>query len=128
MPFKDKDYNREYQRNWERNAGAERRRKLAQNSAMYRAKLREQVLDALGGVCVGENCYGWGNDRKVLDIDHVFGDGSSGSRTRLGSSMRYLEMLKDVHSGRYQLLCCNCHRRKTLANGDHKRRLEAPNE
>lgn len=82
----------------------------------YWRLVRSEAVAALGGICqvCGEA------DPVVLDIDHVDGDGHL-QLLPGGKKYRY-KVYKDVLDGRqdgYQLLCCNCHRRKTLAAGDH---------
>lgn len=74
----------------------------------YLRRVRDEALDLLGGRCVrcGEA------DRVVLDIDHIDGSGHVDGRNRGG-----LKLVRKVRAnpGQFQLLCCNCHRRKTAA-------------
>lgn len=81
----------------------------------YLADRRSEALDALGGACLvcGED------DDVVLQIDHVNGDGGQERRRR--SSYSILRAVINGEPG-YQLLCANCHVRKTRAAGEHRAR------
>jgi len=76
-------------------------------------KVRDKVIEKLGGRCSSPNC-GWINsdgsqgctDRRCLQVDHVRGDGSS-ERKNLNYFQIYQKVLLDAE-GRYQLLCANC--------------------
>ena len=77
-----------------------------------RDKWRDLAITALGSRC--QRCGI--KDKRILEIDHVFGNG----RNELKSLFKndYVQFRRDVversDSGHYQLLCCNCHRLKTL--------------
>ena len=85
----------------------------------YRDKLRQEVLDAYGNVCV---CCGEDNEQ-FLSIDHINNNGAqhrreiSGRRTAAGvSSYRWLRKHK-FPKDNFQLLCYNCNIGKQLYNG-----------
>lgn len=75
-------------------------------------RLRHDILDRLGCVCVG--C---GNtDRRILQIDHRFGGGAE-ERRLLGSGVAYLKHIqRNLWSGNYQILCPNCNTIKRHTN------------
>lgn len=75
----------------------------------YRTKRLEAIKFA-GGECVECGI----DDPVLLDFDHVDG---SGHKDRRGSYTK----LKAIMAGEvgWQLLCGNCHRRKTYQQGDH---------
>lgn len=84
------------------------------NKASYK-KLRDEILDELGGVCV--QC-GF-TDRRALHIDHVFADGYDDrveNRKKKGPKAYLQNIQKNLGTGRYQLLCANCNRIKQVAN------------
>lgn len=79
----------------------------------YYRRRKAEAIEALGGICV--QC---GNgDRRVLQIDHVAGDGHM---DRCPGGKRYWYVaLKEIAAGqlsRYQLLCANCHAIKTWSD------------
>lgn len=69
---------------------------------------RTAAVVALGGKCL---CCGE-DDWNVLDIDHVNGDGKD-DRTQTARQKMFKMVARGEGNGRYQLLCANCHRRKT---------------
>lgn len=72
------------------------------------AAIRRQIVQALGGKCA--HCPV--TDFRVLEIDHVYGDGCEERRAH-GNGRTYLKhILAQSHEGRYQLLCANCHKIK----------------
>jgi hypothetical protein len=79
-------------------------------SRAYWRRRKSEAIEALGGACV--QC---GNDdRRVLQIDHVDGDGHLDKCP--GGKRYWYVVLKDIAAGlvaRYQLLCANCHAIKT---------------
>ena len=78
------------------------------------------VLVTYGGKC---SCCGE-TDWNVLDIDHVNGGGKE-HRESAKIVARLKEYLAEYKSGKYQLLCANCHRRKTAKElGYDKNRLK----
>lgn len=80
----------------------------------HRARRRHAIY-LLGGCCVmcGEA------DLIVLQIDHIKPVGRVNGR-RVESTQGAVKSVIDGKPG-YQLLCANCHVRKTLANGEHLR-------
>ena len=70
-------------------------------------KLRKQAFTLLGGECV--RC---GNrDPEVLTIDHINGAGPDEKGRGVRMYRRYLDPNYPIHQ--LQLLCANCHLRKT---------------
>lgn len=80
----------------------------------YRQRRRVEAITALGGRC--EHCGE--DDPVVLDIDHR----EPGERIKHRNAWPAYKDIRDGITDPYQLLCCNCHRRKTLQNGDHRHR------
>jgi len=73
---------------------------------MRNARLREDVLDLLGGVCTSCGL----SDRRLLGVDHIHGGGRAETRA-IGPHGVRSNILKDPTG--YQLLCSNCHTLKT---------------
>ena len=65
-----------------------------------RAKERQDILELLGGKCVKCGISDW----RVLQIDHINGDG--GKERRITNLNRML--LKNIDRKRHQILCANC--------------------
>ena len=97
----------------------ERRRQLrAQNPDYWREsegrrirKLRKEAFAMLGSRCqwCGEN------DPEVLTIDHIVNDGSgrAGGKVVRGVRMYRVYLAPGYPREKLQLLCANCHTRKT---------------
>lgn len=115
MPRVDREERLAYHREYSRKYRQAQKPKVRTTQAVQRAKYRKQALDALGGKCVrcGED------DPIVLHLDHIAGDGGADKRKR--SSWERLRAVPN-EVDRYQLLCANCHARKTYEAGDHLRR------
>jgi len=80
----------------------------------WRAKLKQEAFDKMGGKCV--RC-GF-TDYRALQVDHVNGGGwKEHSQNR--HMYYYLQVMKDT-TGKYQLLCANCNWIKRWENGEHK--------
>ena len=81
-----------------------------------RANIKKDILDFLGNKCV--RC-GF-DDKRALQIDHVFGDGYK-ERKELGRSSiitrKFLNRIKSMPE-RYQLLCANCNWIKKHEDGE----------
>ena len=81
-------------------------------------RIRLAVLQAMGGRCA--RC-GYDEDHRALQIDHVHSDGAAerkSATTAIGSTF-YLRVLKELDSGRYQLLCANCNWIKRYECDEH---------
>lgn len=79
----------------------------------YVGALRPRCIELLGGRCV---VCGYDTDIRALQIDHVNSDGSSdrkGPEKKSGGSY-YHYILKNIASGRYQVLCANCNAIKRI--------------
>lgn len=76
----------------------------------WRETNRSRAIDILGGAC--QKC--WNMDRRVLQIDHVLHDGAAERKT-LSQNLLCGRIVKGkVDISRYQILCANCNRLKTL--------------
>lgn len=73
------------------------------------AVLRQQVIDALGGVCV--QC-GW-SDPRALHVDHVHGGGTK-HRKSMAHKDLYKHYIESAGSGDYALLCSNHNQQKKI--------------
>src|SRR5689334_24398966 len=71
--------------------------------------IRHRAIAALGGMCV--RCSY--SDFRALQIDHVHGGGHRERQQKKGTSYFY-HVLKNLKSGRYQVLCANCNVIKRL--------------
>ncbi len=81
---------------------------------------REELMELIGGPkCVRCN----NSDVRVLEIDHVFGNGKEMPLAKKAILEWYLEN-SDIAEKELQVLCRNCHRIKSLENGDLGRRKE----
>ena len=67
-------------------------------------RVREQVLDILGRKCA--QC-GYDKDPRALDVDHVENDGKW-ERAELQGNEYWENILQNIHTGRYQVLCKTC--------------------
>lgn len=80
--------------------------------------LRSRIVAALGGRCI----YCGFSDPRCLQIDHINGDGAEERRAHGG--MSYLtNILADIESGRYQVLCANHQWIKRFDNMEDGRRF-----
>lgn len=82
----------------------------------YYAAQRE-IFELFGGRCAVCSEADW----TVLSVDHIHGDGYLEGPARGG--VRNYNRVR-MNPERYQLLCANCHRRKTIA--DRQRKNGAP--
>lgn len=140
MPYKDKNKARacknksaklwrgankekisEYNRKYREKNRAIIRSKHVTYSASYRQKIRDAVLAFLGN-----KCFRCGfEDKRALQIDHVFSDGAKDRKRFKNPYQLYKIVLKDK-SNRYQLLCANCNWIKRYENNElARRRLDA---
>lgn len=98
----------------------QRKAKLSPNSLIRRRTTRKSIIERLGGKCVKCGI----TDLRVLDIDHVSGNGKK-MREKNEASLDFIRRdIERAHSNRYQILCANCHRIKTWK----QRNLGNPNE
>lgn len=75
---------------------------------------RLDLIEIIGG----HICKHCGNeDRRVLQIDHVWGNGSEMPLHKSTVLDYYLDNC-EIAIEELQILCCNCHRIKSLVNGD----------
>jgi hypothetical protein len=72
---------------------------------------RAKVIEALGGAC---QCCGL-DDATILELDHIHGGGTEERKTVGNASHAVYSnaLRKGVPKDEYQLLCPNCHTRKT---------------
>ena len=79
---------------------------------------REELIDLLGGAKC-KHCKI--SDPRILEIDHVFGNGKDMPLTKTQILDIYLDN-PYLAKNELQILCRNCHRIKSLENGDLGRR------
>lgn len=83
---------------------------------------REELIEIIGGM-VCKHCSI--TDSRILQIDHILGNGSD-----MPLSKGYiLDIYLDnpyLAKKELQILCCNCHRIKSLESGDLGRRKGEP--
>lgn len=80
----------------------------------YLRKLRQSVLEALGGKC--QKC-GF-EDKRALQIDHINGGGSKERKEKGFGGNFHKHVLKSfmANEQKYQLLCANCNWIKRFEN------------
>ncbi len=86
---------------------------------------RVKVLKLLGAKCF--SC-GYDKDIRCLDFDHIFGDACL-EKSAFNPDQIYSMIIKafqynitdalTIIGYRYQILCCNCHRIKTIENEEN---------
>lgn len=82
--------------------------------------LRIELMEMLGG----QYCVECGfNDYRVLEIDHIFGNGQDMPLTVKGIVLYYLEN-PTIAREELQVLCANCHRIKTIENNERGRKKQ----
>lgn len=99
MPYRDHEKRKKYAREWKRKE---------------REKLRMKAIKILGGKCAKCN----EDDLIVLEIDHI-NPILRGRNELMMSRKSGINLTRKIVSGKvsieeYQLLCANCHRRKTF--------------
>ena len=83
---------------------------------------RYEIIEILGGF----KCNNCGiEDPRVLEIDHIFGDGKEMPLSDNNVLDMYLENPYNLKKS-LQILCRNCHRIKSLTNGEVGRRKGEP--
>ena len=82
--------------------------------ASYTQRRKTEIHDLLGGKCkhCGEK------DTRVLQIDHVYGDGAQERRNGLTRMQLYRNIERNTK--RYQLLCANCNWKKREKDAKRK--------
>jgi len=89
----------------------------SQENSYHRAhfhKIRMKVLEALGGKC---KC-GFSDDR-ALQVDHINSDGNIERRQVTSGVGYYYHLLRNIHSGKYQVLCANCNMIKRVEKKEY---------
>ena len=127
----NKEYQKEWKRKWRgthreeynqymRDYGKEYRSRIekqklraAQTKRSYE-KLKNDVMDVLGGKCVRCGFL----DRRALQVDHINGGGRA-EYLKTGSRNVY-KKIRDGHTEGYQLLCSNCNWIKRHENRERK--------
>lgn len=83
---------------------------------------RLELIEIIGGAV----CKHCGNsDSRVLEIDHIFGNGKEMPLSDSDILDLYLDN-PHMAVSELQVLCCNCHRIKSLESGDLRRRRKEP--
>ena len=82
---------------------------------------REELIRLLGGYSC-KHCEI--KDPRILQIDHVFGNGQDMPLSKSDVIDLYLDN-PYLANQELQILCCNCHRIKSLENGDLGRRRKS---
>lgn len=81
----------------------------------YSDKLRNAVIELLGGHCI--QC-GF-SDVRALQVDHIHGGGTRERKNGISNSrLLMLDVMKT--EGKYQLLCANCNWIKRVVNKEYK--------
>lgn len=83
---------------------------------------RLELMEMLGG---GKCSHCGNDDLRVLEIDHVFGNGKEMPLHKTDIMNLYLDN-PYLARKELQVLCRNCHRIKSLENGDLGRRKDQP--
>jgi hypothetical protein len=95
-----------------------------QTHQSYNERIRQWILDFFGGKCVHCGI----DDPRVLQIDHINGDGHK-YRQDVGWSLqkRYNYVKKNQETARLvmQLLCANCNWIKRVENKEYRRTTKA---
>lgn len=108
MPIKDKNKKREYDRDYYKKMGTDRKAHKVRLQRIRRQYIRDKVNEYL----VGKSCLDCGEvDRDVLDFDHVL-DSKVNNVSDLivgGNSLVYIML----EISKCEIRCANCHRRKT---------------
>ena len=83
----------------------------------YTQRRKAQIHSLLGGKCkhCGEK------DTRVLQIDHVYGDGAEERRGGLSRMQLYRNVVNNTK--RYQLLCANCNWKKREKDFKRNRKI-----
>lgn len=96
--MRTRDNRPEYMKEWQK----KNKDKLVANSKKCRNRLRETVIAFLGGKCSSCGI----DDLRVLQIDHVIGDGPRDRAKFANAETMHRYILR--HPQTYQLLCANC--------------------
>ena len=104
---KNKERLKEYARNYYRENRDEIRSKRFSQTWQYRLEVKKKAVDKLGGRCVDCGI----DELDVLEIDHIV---PCGSRREGSGTMFYRQIMNGkVQLENLQILCGNCHNRKT---------------
>ena len=88
---------------------------ISEKSRVEFRTLREEAIDKLGGACA--HC-GYDTDRRILQIDHIHGGGST-DRRRTNAKKFLKEVISGIRSD-LQVLCANCNWIKRFDNREHQ--------
>lgn len=80
-----------------------------------------EAVYSLGGACVmcGET------DATVLQFDHIHGDGHCEGKGRAGLyAVRWIKNHTEEAKSKYQVLCANCHMRKSVREARNRMAVE----
>jgi hypothetical protein len=94
MPFKDKQKNRDYQKDWARKHRVEQR--------TYAQRLKVRAVEKLGGRCIYCGC----DNINALEFNHINGGGNKEARAVGGGNQK--EKCLDILAGRRTDLELSC--------------------
>ena len=115
MPRKDQEKNREYQKKWYKNNAAAHKQKISINRKKSKQENRDYIYNFLSNSC----CNTCGEkDILVLEFDHLHNKKHNISEM-ISSGISVENLKKEIE--KCQVLCANCHRRKTAIEQNHYR-------
>lgn len=76
----------------------------------YNRKARQEFIEAMGGICENPDCAGF-PDWRVLQVDHINGDGSIERAAGEGRGTKFYAKVL-ANRAEYMLLCANCNQLK----------------
>lgn len=82
----------------------------------YRNRLRDGVIKTLGNECLSCGI----KDKRVLQVDHIWGGGSKELKNSGNGPSYYKRILKSIENNenKYQVLCANCNWVKRHTNNE----------
>jgi hypothetical protein len=122
MPYKDRQAQLEYMKEYHRKHGRPDSRKAHKVDI----KIREEIFTLLGNQCSNPFNLEHGNfltDKRCLQIDHVNGNGLKERKIFPSYSTFLKHVLEEITKGsrEYQLLCANCNWIKRREHNEKKK-------
>jgi hypothetical protein len=116
--YKCRSCNKEYQEKWYKNNSRKHKDRVNEARKENKEKLRNHIFEYLSKNC----CNTCGEkDILVLEFDHL-SDKSFNISEAIASSFSLTRLEKEIK--KCQVLCANCHRRKTAIEQNHYRFLK----